>query len=94
MRGLQLYARYRAAVRHLAESPTSHEQWQAEIHKLVRQAEKDFGMLEARRAEQLRDELCEQLEQEALRATTSYQNAVLLAAVNGLEAIVVPFAQR
>ncbi|HEX9461761.1 MAG TPA: hypothetical protein VGB82_04115 [Alphaproteobacteria bacterium] len=94
MRGLQLYARYRSAIRNLAESPTSREHWQKEIQTLVRQAATDLATLEPQSAQQLRDELCGQLEQEALRATTPHRSAVLLAAVNGLESISVPVANR
>ncbi|HEX9461752.1 MAG TPA: hypothetical protein VGB82_04070 [Alphaproteobacteria bacterium] len=90
MRATDLYGRYRQAIERLAQQPSLPDRWRKELDDLIRRLEAEAGEMDAKTTRSLCDELCEQLEQEALRATGAHRGAVLLAAVKGLESISLP----
>ena len=82
-----LYTRYHRAIHRLSLQPIPTEQWRKDLDELIRQFEMDAAEIDPREAQSTRDELCGQLEQEALRTTGPRRGAVLSAAVKGLEQV-------
>jgi len=85
VRARELYRRFRQEFDDLANSSEAGAAWLDQVRDLTRQFESETGALESRSAALLRDELCEQLEHDALHALCAHRREVLLAAVKQLE---------
>ncbi len=81
----QLYGRYHQAIGTLARTAGPNDDWRAELTGLVESFEADVEGLERDSGRLLREELCSQLEHEALAAPKPLARQVLLAAVKRLE---------
>lgn len=86
MRGRELYGRYHRLIGELAVAAASGSDWATVLPALLKQFESEAATLESGSARLLREELCEQLEQEAFTYTHPQARNVLLAAVKRLEA--------
>ena len=65
-----------------------------DLHTLLQRFASEATMLEPGSAHLLCEELADQLEQEALRATTTHRRNVLLGAVKGFDAMSFPVAEQ
>ena len=90
----ELYKKYRQLIEELANRPHSRDRWLTDLHTLLQRFASEATMLEPGSAHLLCEELADQLEQEALRATTTHRRNVLLGAVKGFDAMSFPVAEQ
>lgn len=87
MRARELFSNYRQRVEALAAKQTSAPVWMADLGEMLRQFEHEASALGAASARLLCEELCDQLEHEALHTTNKYRRDVLIRTIKGLEEI-------
>jgi hypothetical protein len=75
MHGSELYRKYRQLIEGLADERRSTELSLTTLHALLQQFESEAGTLESAAAGFVCDEIADQLEQEALRATSRHRTA-------------------
>lgn len=85
MRRRELYGKYHRLIDELARTAGPETAWQPGLKARIREFEADADALDPRSAQLLREELCAQLEQEALQSTRSLARQILFAAVKWLE---------
>lgn len=85
VRGREFYRRYHQLMDDLAQSAGPGTDWRAELRAHVDNFEADATALDAASTRLLREELCAQLEHEALHNTRPLPREILLAAVKWLE---------
>ena len=85
MHNSELYRKYRQFIEGLADERRSTELSLTTLHALLQQFESEAGALEPGAAGFVCDEIADQLEHEALRATSRHRRDVLLAAVKGFD---------
>jgi hypothetical protein len=85
VRGRELYRRYHRLIDDLAQSAEAGADWRAELSAQIERFEADADALDSASARVLREELCEQLEHEALHSTRDLAREILIAALKQLE---------
>lgn len=85
MRARELFRRYHQSIDELVQSAGPISGRQQRLRALLDQFDDEAATLETASAARLREELTEQLEQEALGAMTTDRREVLFAAVKRLE---------
>jgi hypothetical protein len=80
-----MFGRYRQRVEELANRSLLSDDWFGELQAVIRQLDLESRELEASSAGFLREELCEQFEQEAYLTDEIRRRRVLLAATKLLE---------
>ena len=83
----KLYKKYRQLIEELANRRDLRDRWLTDLHTLLQRFASEATMLEPGSAHLLCEELADQLEQEALYATTTLGRNVLLGAVKGFDAM-------
>jgi hypothetical protein len=94
MQARKLYKKYRQFIEELADHPKARELWLADLQTALQQFEREAALLEPWSARLLREELCDQLEHEALRSASPHRQDVLLGAVTGFEQLSFSAARR
>jgi hypothetical protein len=87
MQGPSLYRKYRHLVEDLADEGRPMDQSLTALRAVLQQFEREAAALEVTKARFVCDEIADQLEHEALRATTTHRRAILLAAVKRIDAM-------
>ena len=82
MRGRELYGRYHRLIDELARSAGPGTDWRARLKGHIDSFEADARALAPASARLLREELCTQLEHEAVRSTRPVAREILFAAVS------------
>jgi len=82
----KLYGRYHRLIGELARSCGPETDWRRELRARIDSFEADANTLDAASARLLREELCAQLEHEALYTARPLGREILFAAVKWLEA--------
>lgn len=82
-----VYAKVHRLIGEIAASDQPADTWLIELKSVVRGFQTEVSQLGSHIARHIRDELCEQIEHEALAATRASQRAVLLTALKNLEAM-------
>ena len=90
----ELYKKYRQLIEELANRPHSRNRWLTDLQTLLQRFASEANMLEPGSAHLLCEEIADQLEQEALSATTTHCRNVLLGAVKGFDAMSFPLRQQ
>lgn len=85
MHSLDLYAKYRRRIEELADERRSTEHSLTALRDVLREFERESAALTPGAAQFARDEIANQLEHEALHATSTLRRAILLAAVKGFD---------
>ena len=85
MAGRELYVRYHRLIHELVRSAGPGSDWQAALGAEIERFEADAGALDPESARTLREELCVQLEHEALHSARPLASEILFAAVKQLE---------
>jgi hypothetical protein len=94
MQGRELYKKYHRLFDDMAKIPKPRQAWLDELHCVLRKIEDEVEILDPVSSRLLREDLCEQLEHEALRARSTYGHDVLLVAVKHLEQMNFPTQKR
>jgi len=87
MRARELFSNYRQRVEAVAAEQTSLPARSAALSEILRQFEREVSALGTASARLLCEELCDQLEHEALNTTSKYRRDVLMRTIKGLEEI-------
>jgi len=87
MRARELFSNFRQRVEAVAAEQRSSPPRSAALSELLRQFEHDLSALGTASARLLCEELCDQLEHEALTTTSKYRRDVLMRTIKGLEEI-------
>jgi hypothetical protein len=87
MRARELFSNYRQRVEAVAAEQRSLPARSAALNEILRQFEHEASALGTASARLLCEELCDQLEHEALTTTSKYRRDVLMRAIKGLEEI-------
>jgi hypothetical protein len=87
MRARELFSHYRQRVEAMAAEQAPLPVWQADLGDMLRQFEHEVSSLGVASARLLCEELCDQLEHEALHTTSKHRRDVLMRTVKGLEEI-------
>jgi hypothetical protein len=87
MRARELFSRYRQRVEAMAAEQAPLPVWAANLGEILRQFEREASSLGLASARLLCEELCDQLEHEALHTTNKHRRDVLMRTVKGLEEI-------
>jgi hypothetical protein len=82
-----LYAKAHEAILRIATEPGPETAWRAELQAAVDQFSADLAGMSAAKASHIRDELCTQLEHEAIVASNQTYRSILLTALKMLEAL-------
>jgi hypothetical protein len=82
-----LYRKYRLLIEDLADERRPTELSLNALKAVLEQFEREAAGFEVKKARFVCDEIADQLEHEAVRATTTHRRAVLLAAVKGIDAM-------
>ena len=90
MHNRELFKHYRQLVEDLANQPRNGEVWLADLTSITEKFEKDAAELHPGSAVLLCEELCQQFEHEAVRATNAHRRDVLLGTVKRFEAMSFP----
>ncbi|RME61930.1 MAG: hypothetical protein D6782_13205 [Alphaproteobacteria bacterium] len=85
MCGRDLYGRYHRLIDELARSAEPGADWQTALKEHIARFETDAAVLDTDEARLRREELCAQLEHEALHSTRPLARRILSAAVKWLE---------
>jgi len=87
MRARELFSHYRQRVEAMAAEQAPVPVWAADLGEILRQFEREASSLGLASARLLCEELCGQLEHEALHTTNKHRRDVLMRTVKGLEEI-------
>ena len=87
MRARELFGHYRQRVEAMAAEQAPLPVWPADLGNVLRQFEQEVSSLGVASARSLCEELCGQLEHEALHTTSEHRRDVLMRTVKGLEEI-------
>jgi len=87
MRARELFSHYRQRVEAMAAEREPLPVWPADLGEILRQFEHEVSSLGVASARLLCEELCDQLEHEALHTTSKHRRDVLMRTVKGLEEI-------
>jgi len=87
MRARELFSHYRQRVEAMAAEQAPLPVWPRDLGEILRQFEQEVSSLGVASARSLCEELCDQLEHEALHTTSKHRRDVLMRAVKGLEEI-------
>lgn len=87
MRARELFSHYRQRVEAVAAEQAPLPVWPADLGEILRQFEHEASSLGVASARSLCEELCDQLEHEALHTTSKHRRDVLMSTVKGLEEI-------
>jgi len=87
MRARELFSHYRQRVEAMAAEQAPLPVWPRDLGEILRQFEQEVSPLGVASARSLCEELCDQLEHEALHTTSKHRRDVLMRAVKGLEEI-------
>ena len=87
MRARELFSHYRQRVEAMAAEQAPLRVWPRDLGEILRQFEQEVSSLGVASARSLCEELCDQLEHEALHTTSKHRRDVLMRAVKGLEEI-------
>ncbi|HVJ42926.1 MAG TPA: hypothetical protein VM639_15585 [Dongiaceae bacterium] len=90
MQSHELYRKYREKLEELSRAQGSQAQRDADLLALMRQFETEASKLDLRRARQLCEELCEQLEHEASFSVNPQRRDIMLRATKTIG--LMPFA--
>lgn len=82
-----VYAKVHRLIGEIAATDQPAGTWIVELKSVVRAFQAEASQLGSPIARHIRDELCKQIEHEALAATRASQRAVLLTALKNLEAM-------
>ncbi|MCU0839538.1 MAG: hypothetical protein MUE49_12580 [Rhodospirillales bacterium] len=82
-----VYAKVHQLIGEIATADQPADTWFSELKAVLRGFEAEAARLGARAARHVRDELCAQIEHEALVATRPSQRTILITALKNLEAI-------
>lgn len=82
-----VYAKVRRRIGEIAAADRPSASWLTEVQAVVRSFEAEAARYGARTARHIRDELCAQIEHEALATNSPDQRAVLITALKNLEAV-------
>ncbi|MGF1609639.1 MAG: hypothetical protein ACFCUQ_09605 [Kiloniellales bacterium] len=85
MPGPELYARYHRLIHEFVRSVEPGTDWQTALGAQIDRFEADASALDPESARTLREELCAQLEHEALHSARPLTSEILFAAVKRLE---------
>jgi hypothetical protein len=87
MRARELFSHYRQRVEAMAAGQAPLPVWPTDLGEILRQFEHEASSLGVVSARSLCEELCDQLEHEALHTTSKHRRDVLMSTVKGLEEI-------
>jgi hypothetical protein len=87
MRARELFSHYRQRVEAVAAEPAPLPMGPTDLGEILRQFEHEVSSLGAASARLLCEELCDQLEHEALRTTSKHRRDVLMRTIKGLDEI-------
>jgi hypothetical protein len=87
MRARELFSHYRQRIEAMADEMAPLPSWSADLAEILRQFEREASSLGRASARLLCEELCDQLEHEALHTTSKHRRDVLMRTVKGLEEI-------
>ena len=87
MRARELFSHYRQRVEAMAAEHASLPAWPADLGEMLRQFEHEVSSLGVASARSVCEELCDQLEHEALHTNSKHRRDVLMRTVKGLEEI-------
>jgi hypothetical protein len=87
MRARELFSEYRQRIETLAAQSGARRAWQTDLNELLRLFEREATTLGPASTRLLCDELCGQLEHEALHTASQHRRDVLMRAIKGLEEI-------
>ena len=87
MRARELFSHYRQRVEAMAAEQAPLPVWPRDLGEILRQFEQEVSSLGVASARSLCEELCDQLEHEALHTTSKHRRDVLMRTVKGLEEI-------
>jgi hypothetical protein len=87
MRARELFSHYRQRVEAMAAEQAPLPVWPTDLGEILRQFEHEASSLGVVSARSLCEELCDQLEHEALHTTSKHRRDVLMSTVKGLEEI-------
>ena len=87
MRARELFSHYRQRVEAMAAEQAPLPAWPADLREILQQFEREAASLGLASARLLCEELCDQLEHEALHTTSKHRRDVLMRTVKGLEEI-------
>jgi hypothetical protein len=87
MRARELFSHYRQRVEAMAAEQAPLPVWPTDLGEILRQFEHEASSLGVASARSLCEELCDQLEHEALHTTSKHRRDVLMSTVKGLEEI-------
>ena len=82
-----VYSKVHRLIGEIAANDKPPEIWVGELHSVVSGFATEAARFNPRTARHIRDELCAQIEHEALAATREGQRTVLLTALKNLEAV-------
>ena len=85
MHSREMYGRYRQLIEELSAKKSPDSEWFEELKALVLRFDRDANKLERSSARFLRDELCDQFEQEAFQTDDDHRRKVLMAATKLIE---------
>ena len=89
MQSHELYKRYRQRVEQLADAPGTADLWLSDLQFIIEQFTQEVTNLQPKSAIMLCEDLCDQLEHEALWSTRQYRRDVLMGAVKSFEAVTI-----
>jgi hypothetical protein len=87
MRARELFSHYRQRVEAMAAEKAPLPAWPVHLGEILGQFEREASSLGLASARLLCEELCDQLEHEALHTTSKHRRDVLMRTVKGLEEI-------
>lgn len=85
MRRAEIFGHYRRLIEELSDQAATGETWFTELKEITHQFVLDTDALPRSSAQRVRDELCDQFEQEAYQTDTESRRKVLMAATKLLE---------
>ena len=83
----ELFGHYRQRVEAMAAEQAPLPVWPRDLGEILRQFEQEVSPLGVASARSLCEELCDQLEHEALHTTSKHRRDVLMRTIKGLEEI-------
>jgi hypothetical protein len=87
MRARELFSHYRQRIEAMAAENAPLPAWSADLTEILRQFEREAASLGLASGRLLCEELCDQLEHEALHTASKHRRDVLMRTVKGLEEI-------
>jgi hypothetical protein len=87
MRARELFSHYRQRVEAMAAEQAPLPVWAADLGEILQQFELEASSLDLASARLLCEELCDQLEHEALHTSNKHRRDILMRTIKGLEEI-------